>query len=192
MSSNTYPSIHWEKFFAKFKDIDNIKIEDWGKNELIAYFCRKYKEHYNLDYTFKFNSSAPSKSYEIYNFSKLSSMLSSSGEILKDYIDWFFQEKIIAKKRRITSLAFLTDANVVNEYKFKKLAVGDKSVDRTTIISPQYLAIVKRYDDSLSKYGELAFIKKSIEAGNDDPKYKELLIELFKNGFDLGILDRVK
>lgn len=187
-----YPSIHWKKFFEKFIEIDNTNIDSWNAVHLIGYFCRKYKEYYNVDYTFKFNSS-PSKSYEIYNLNKLSSMLSSNPSILKDYVDWFFQEKIIAKKRRITSMAFLTEANIVNEYKFKKLLMSKQSViDRTTIIPPVYAAIIDKFGYKFTNYGHLSFLKRCVDAGNGEVGHKDMLNALAKAGLDLTALDKVK
>src|ERR1700722_273844 len=73
ISLNEYPSIHWKKFFDKFEDINLFPVGKWDLNNLIAYFCKKYKDYYKLDYTFKFNSTAPSKSYEVFQIRKLSS-----------------------------------------------------------------------------------------------------------------------
>jgi hypothetical protein len=192
ISIENYPSIHWKKFFENFSDIEMIKIDKWNTAHLIGYFCKKYKDQYGVDYTFRFNSTAPSKSYEVYNFLKLANMLSSSPNILKDYIDWFFIEKIIAKKRRITSMAFLTEANIVNEYKFKKLLMGAKSVDRTTVIPPIYAVIVQKYGLPFKNYGELAFVKRCIDTGNGADAHKAMLSELAKAGLDITMLDRVK
>lgn len=193
ISISAYPSVHWAKFFDKFAAVDIVPIGDWDTILLIAYFCKKYKTHYGTDYTFKFNSTAPTKSYEVYQFRKLSSMLSDNATILKDYIDWFFTEKIVARKRRITSMSFLTDANVVNEYKFKKLLMGKQvSIDRSTVIPPNYSAIIQKFGFNFTNYGELAFLKRAIDSGNGSESHKEMLVELSKSGLDVSVLDRVK
>ena len=194
ISLNEYPSVHWKKFFQLANKTDTIPVEEWNTTNLIGYFCKKYKDYYNLDYTFKFNSTAPTKSYEVFNFRKLSSMLSSEPNILKDYIDWFFQNKIVARKRRITSMAYLTDAITVNEYKFKKLLISKNiSIDRSTTLPPNYIEVITGFGQHISNYGELAFIKRCMDNGNaTDPKFKEMMDALRKAGLDTNSLDKVK
>lgn len=188
-----YPSIYWEKFFNKFLDINTLPIEQWNTANLIGYFCKKYKDYYGLDYTFKFNSNSPGKSYEVYLFNKLSNMLSSNPQILKDYIDWVFAIKIMAKKKRITSMAFLTDTNSVNDYKFNKLLFDkNKSIDRSTTIPPIYTNIINKYGFNITNYGELSFIKKCVDSGNGEQSYKTMLNELSGGGLDIAVLDKVK
>ena len=104
---NKYPNVHWEKFFAKFPDINTLDVKDWSATHMIAYFASKYSIHYGIDYTFRFNSTAPGKSYEVYQINKLASMLSAEPVILKDYIDWFFAKKILIKKKKIRFLSCL-------------------------------------------------------------------------------------
>lgn len=192
ISLNQAPSIHYKKFFDRFGEIDSVKIDDWEAVHIISYFCRKYEQHYNEKYAFRFNSSAPGKSYEVFQFRKLAMILSASPTILKDFIDWFFIEKIIARKRRITSMAFLTDVNTVNEYKNKKLLMGNRSVDRSTVIPPIYSATIQKYGFAFKNYGELSFLKRCIDAGNGSEEHKMMLNELAKLGLDIASLDRVK
>lgn len=190
---NEYPSAHYKKFFDKFATLDSSPIENWDTTLVIAYFCRKYEQQYGVKYSFRFNSTAPLKSYEVFQFRKLASMLSSNPIILKDYIDWWYETKIIAKKKRITSMAFLTEANIVNEYKFKKLLMGKSViVDRSTAIPPNYILIMQKHGFSFKNYGELSFAKKCVDSGNGNEKHKEMLNDLGKAGMDLSILDKVK
>lgn len=193
ISLNQYPSVHYKKFFDRFPEINSLKLDDWEGVHVIAYFCKKYKDYYNLDYTFKFNSTAPGKSYEVFQFRKLASMLSNSPNILKDYIDWFFETKIIARKRRITSMAFLTEANIVNEYKFKKMLLGKQTtIDRSTVIPPVYTVVIQKLGFAFKNYGELSFVKRCVDAGNGSEAHKTMLEELSKLGLDLSALDKVK
>ena len=184
-----FPSIHWEKFFLKFKDIETLPINEWKDAHLLGYFCYLYKNHYGTNYTFKFNSTSPSKSFEIFKLHALMHMISSDPAIIKNYFDWFFDKKIILKKRRITSLSFIVESNSANEYKLKVLAM-DKgvSIGRTTILPPQFLSIVERLKVLDCKtYGDLAFISK-MELTSE---YDKLLNELKLAGLDLSILDKV-
>ena len=193
ISLSAQPSIHYEKFFAKFSDIEILPIEKWDTTLIVAYFCKLYRQHYNTDYTFRYNNSAPSKSYEVFQMRKLASMLSANPIILKGYIDWFFATKIVLKKKRITSMAFLTDANTVNEYKFSNLLMGKQViVDRNTVIPSIYGSIVNDHGFAFTNYGELSFIKRCVSAGNAEPNHKTMLNALQKAGMDLSILDKVK
>jgi hypothetical protein len=193
ISLNQYPSIYYKKFFDKFSEIDVLSVDDWQGVHIISYFCKRYEQYYGVKYSFKFNSTAPNKSYEVFQFRKLASMLSASPNILKDYIDYFFETKIMVRKKRITSMAYLTDANIVNDYKFKKLLIGKQvSIDRSTIIPPTYTVIIQKYGLNFSNYGELSFLKKCIDAGNGKPEYNDMLNELSKLGLDVSMLDRVK
>lgn len=193
ISLNEYPSVHYKKFFARFPEIETTELKDWEGVHIIAYFCKKYEEHYGVKYSFRFNSTAPTKSYEVFQIRKLASMLSASPNILKDYIDWFFQEKIIIRKKRITSMAFLTEFGVVNEYKFKKLLMGKQvSIDRATIVPPNYVAIIQKHGFNFTNYGELSFVKRCIDSGNGSQAHKDMLGELGKEGMDVSVLDRVK
>ena len=189
-----YPNIHWEKFFGKFIDIETLNVKDWNATHLIAYFAKKYKAHYGMDYTFRFNSTAPGKSYEVFQINKLASMLSADPTILVAYIDWFFAKKILIRKKKITSMSFLTDANTVNDYKNNHLMINkNSSIDRSTILPPNYTEVVRKFSNSISTYGDLSFVVKCMENGNaTDDKYKEMLEELGKEGLNIGALDRVK
>lgn len=193
ISLKEYPSIHYAKFFSKFANIDTLPIEKWDLTLILAYFCKRYKEHYSIDYTFKFDNTSPSKSYEVYQTKKLASMLSSDPLILKDYIDHFFTTKIIAKKRRITSMAYLVNINIINEYKFDKLFVNkENQIDRTTKLPLSYIDIIKKYNCNFTIYGELSFLKRCIDAGNAEQNHIDMFNDLAKEGMDMSILDRVK
>lgn len=184
----------YQKFFAKFKDIETLKIEDWGVPQILGYFCKRYKIYYNMPYTFRFNDTAPSKAYESYQIKKLSQMLSSDPKILKDYIDWIFDTKIIARKKKLTALGYLTTVELVNEYKFLflfKKQLGP--INRSTELSLKTLEVIKSVELSLKTYGDLAFIKKIIDTNNNvDDKYKKLFDMLRVDGFDIDGLDRIK
>jgi hypothetical protein len=187
------PSPAYAKFFAKFSEIDSLPVNEWKINHLLAFFCKLYKTHYTIDYTFRLDNKAPSKSYEVFQMNRLAKMLSKQPSILKDYIEWFFADKLIAKKKRITSLALMTEIGIVNEYKFKFLLNTSKSsIDRTSKLPVNILSIVEKFDDSIKTYGELAFAKLYADSNPTDAKYAEVFSQLAASGFDLKILERIK
>ncbi len=193
-STNQLPSIFWKKFFDRFQEIETKQIPEWGLVHLIGYFCKLYKNHYNMDYTFKFNAS-PSKCYEVFQLKKVASMISSDPVILKDYIDWVFRVKVLERKKRISVIGYLASLEMINEFKFKHMSGNTQAViDRATALNDQYILLAKEEGVDISTYGELAFIKSMLSSDLDIDtmtKYNNIFLKLSNNGFDKSILDRI-
>ena len=184
--SKNAPDIFWQKFFAKFSDIDILPTKEWKDVHIIAYFCKKYKTQYNIDYTFKFNAS-PSKCYENYNLKKVVSMLSSDPEILKQYIDWVFEEKVIQRKKRITVIGFLASVDMIAEFKFKYLT-NNFAMDRAYPLPDNIKEIVIRSGFTAETYGDLAFLRSMFQDSNLVALWERLESE----NFDLSVLAKIK
>lgn len=154
------PNDNYRKLFEKFKEIESIEISKWKTPHVLGYFCKKYKDLYNTDYQFKFNSPTPSKCFEIFQVKKLASMLSSKPEILKEYIDWVYINKAVKAKRRLTSISFMTIEDIVNDYKINILLAGKQSrtIDRASELPENYKKILKENNIGANTYGDLAFI----------------------------------
>jgi len=153
------PNNAYEKFFCRFDNINNKEVKTWKAPELIGYFIKKYYDQYKTKYKFKFNSPVPSKCFEVFQIKKLASMLSSDPEILKDYIDWVYENRVIKAKRRLTSISFMTVEGIVNEYKFKVLlAQPDNKIDRTTPLPDKYKNVFVGKGFDVSTYGDIAFL----------------------------------
>jgi hypothetical protein len=185
------PNEKYAKFFAKFAEIDTLPIEQWRTPHLLAYFCRKYKETYHVDYAWKFNNPTPSKCFECWQMNTLAAKLSANPQILKDYIDWAYQNIVPQAKRRLTSISFMTKDEVVNPYKVNVLLGGKKSpnVDRSTPLSANYQAILKvSADTSITTYGDLAFISQMEPVPSAVAAAIEKIVEM---GFDMEILKRI-
>lgn len=187
-----YPSIHWKKFFDRGNEIETKNVKEWDATLIIFYFCKCYKEKYNIDYSFRFDKS-PSKSYEVWQIKTISNCLSSDPQILKDYVDWFWEVKIPTRKEKIRTMNFFSNIDTINEYKFKKLLAGQsKSIDRSTEIPIHYKEIIHQYSNSINNYGDLSFAKMCINNGSEDTQIKEMFLRLKEAGMDLSMLDRVK
>ncbi len=183
------PNEKYKKFFDKFLEIDSLEVKDWKAAHLIGYFCKKYQDYYNIKYTFKFNNPLPSKCFEVFQMSRIGLLLSSSPNIIKEYIDWVFENKIPLTKRRITSISFLTNEQALNEYKMKLLSVSKKSdnISRATLLPEQYKSIFQNLNIFINTYGDLSFL-------NHAEKTDELIDafnKLTQLGFDKNILDKV-
>lgn len=185
-----YPNEQYKKFFDKFKEIETIDVAEWKPVHILSYFCKKYKDQYKIDYKFKFNSPSPTKCFEVFQVKKLAMTLTSNPALLKEYINWIFENKVVKAKRRLTSISFMTAEGIVNEYKLNVL-LADKqnlNVDRSTPLPEKYKSIFKEYGTNINTYGELAFISQM------DPLSSELSLAINKieeMGFNKELLSRI-
>lgn len=184
------PNKKYEKFFDKFKEIDTLDISEWRIVHLLGYFCKKYKEAYNMDYPWKFNNESPNKCFEVWQANTLSAKLSANPKILKEYIDWVYLTKVVQAKRRLTSISFMTHDTIVNEYKFNVLLVGKKdlNVDRSTNLPDTYKKIFQSAGVKLETYGDLAFLSQMSEK---TPEISDAFTQIVEWGFDQEILERI-
>jgi hypothetical protein len=188
----TIPNEKWEKFFNKFQEIETLPVEQWKVAHLLGYFVKSYQNIFGVPYSFKFNHPTPSKSYEVFRINSLASKLSAKPHILKGYIDWIFQEKVIKGKRRFTSLSFLTDDEKVNFYKIQVLlAKKPATFTRSTPLPIEYQSLILDRCpeiDNITTYGDLAFAD---QAYDGEERWGTLMMELEAMGFDPSILDEV-
>ncbi len=185
---NSYPNNNYKKFFDKFLEIETLDISAWGTTHVLAYFCKKYKEQYQTAYIFKFNTPAPSKCFEVFQIKRLSMVLSSKPSILKKYIDWVFENKVIKAKRKLTSVSFLNNEQSVVEYKTLLLAsAGQATVSRSTDLPLNYQSILQEVGLFASTYGDLAFLAQMDETLES----KQAFAKLSNLGFDKEILVKI-
>ncbi len=192
------PNIHWKKFFNKFSEIDTVPVKEWKPVHLLAYFCKLYKNAYQIDYTFKFNTSSPSKSFEVFQINKIGSILSSDPEILVKYIDWVFQTRVKEAKKKLTSISFLSAEGLVSD--FKKVYLSNKvvqpksSINRNSPLPENVVLLLEKL--GLKTYGDLSFIYQSVKLGSMKKEFSEdfyLILERMKDiGFDISILEEIK
>lgn len=191
-----YPNPKWAKFFEKFSEIDTLPLAQWKPVHLLAYFCKKYEDHYQTKYQFKFNSPNPTNCFEIFQIKRLAMILSTNPEVLKPYIDWVYQIKVEKGKRRLTSISFMTHEGLVNDYKVNVLLSGKSrvSVDRSSLL-PADLRSAFQNIGPINTYGDLTFLYQSYKAGSLDQSLASKFDEIFQtaqqNGFDVSILDRI-
>jgi hypothetical protein len=185
-----YPNEQYKKFFDKFAEIDTLDVTQWKPVHILAYFCKKYKEQYDVPYQFKFNSPSPAKCFEVFQVKKLSAQLTANPGLLKEYIDWIYFNKVVKAKRRLTSISFMTNEGVTHEYKMNVLLAGKKNlnVDRSTPIPDKYKEIFTNLQLHIHTYGELAFVSQM------DPMPEEVAValdHLGQLGFDTEVLKRI-
>lgn len=180
------PNEKYAKFFSTFNEIDSLPVSNWKPSHILGYFCKKYKEHYQTDYKFKFNNPAPSKCFEVFQIKKLAQMLSSNPTILKEYIDWIYLNKVVKAKRKLTSISFMTVEGVVNEYKVRYLLSPTQNISRSTLLPEKYQSLFHSKGFTISTYGDLAFL-----AQMDDSQVVSCLQEAESLGLDKSVLSRI-
>ncbi len=184
------PNKKYEQFFAKFSEIDTLELDQWKTVHMLAYFCKKYEDHYKSKFQFKYNSPNPSSCYEVFQIKKLASLISSNPKILKEYIDWVYKTRVVEAKRKLTSVSFLTVEGLVIEYKTKYLFADKKDlhVSRSTPLPTEYRAIFAQAGVTVQTYGDLTFIHQMDDKSVELSAAFDKIVEI---GFDLEILSRV-
>lgn len=191
------PNEKYEKFFAKFAEVDTLEIAQWKVAHLLGYFCRKWKDHYGTDYHWKYNNQNPNKCFEVWQMSTLVAKLSANPKILKEYIDWVFTN-IVPKKSKLRSISFMTNDDVVIPYKMNVLLSDKKDlhVDRSTPLPTSYQDILKNsfLNTDIKTYGDLAFLHSMhcYDPGAERyPEWMEVMQKLIDLGMDPQIMSRI-
>jgi hypothetical protein len=180
----------WQKFLAKFKEIDNLPIAEWKEPHVLGYFCQRFETYYEQKFALSFRG-APSKCNEIYMIKKTMAMLNTTDmSVIRSYIDWIFDQKIIPGKIKIRSIGFLTTpgfGNEFNQYRAKK-----EKIIKSTELPARYRKVADDLDLPVATYGDLAFIKMALEQSPDSDArapYKILFHDLIALGFEPTILN---
>lgn len=155
------PNDKYAKFFAKFAEVETLDVTQWKVAHILGYFCKKYKQTYGLDYSWKFNNQSPTKCFEVWQMNTLAAKLSQNPKILRDYIDWVFVNYVPKTKARFRSVSFITKDEITQDYKMNVLLAGQKNlqVDRSTSLPSIYADILREVAGiNISTYGDLAFV----------------------------------
>lgn len=185
------PNPKYEKFFAKFSEIETLPITEWKIAHLLGYFVKQYKKQYGIEYSWKFNTPSPVKCFEVWQIKALSSKLSSNPKILKEYIDWVYNTIVPNIKAKFRSISFITKDEIVNDYKMNVLLASQTgaNVSRATLLPINYADILEANGySSVKSYGDLAFLVQIV------PMPEQLNIafqKLAEHGFDKSILNRI-
>lgn len=185
------PNDKYKKFFEKFAEIDTLDVTQWKVAHILGYFCKKYKQTYGIDYSWKFNNQSPTKSFEVWQANTLAAKLSANPKILRDYIDWVYENYVPKTKARFRSVSFITKDEIVQDYKLNVLLAGQKNlqVDRSTTLPSNYCDVLKEVAGiNVSTYGDLAFISQMDPMPENIAKAMEKLAEF---GLDKEVLKRI-
>lgn len=185
------PNDKYKKFFEKFAEIETLDVSQWKVAHILGYFCKKYKQTYGIDYSWKFNNQSPTKSFEVWQANTLAAKLSANPKILRDYIDWVYTNYVPKTKARFRSVSFITKDEIVQDYKMNVLLAGQKNlqVDRSTQLPPNYIEVMKEIGGvNVTTYGDLAFLSHMDPMPDNIAKAMEKLAEF---GLDKEVLKRI-
>jgi len=134
----------WQKFFRRFSEIETLPIGEWKPLHHIAHFSLRYHKHYGKRFSFSVIG-APSSSKEVYLIKRVAATLgTSNSKILKEYIDWVFDNKLANSKRKIRSIGFFANTDFCNEF---KLYLSEKNrIYRHTELPNEYKKIAESLD----------------------------------------------
>lgn len=187
----TIPNEKWKKFFDKFTEIETLDVAQWKVAHILSYFCKKYKQTYGTDYSWKFNNQSPTKCFEVWQINTLAAKLSQNPKILRDYIDWVYRIHVPKTKAKFRSVSFITKDETVQDYKMNVLLAGQKNlqVDRSTQLPTIFADVLKEIAGlNITTYGDLAFICQM------DPIPEKISLAIDKMvevGLDVEVLRRI-
>jgi len=179
-----YLSKPWQKFFSRFNDIETLKIVQWSEVHLLGYICKRYKDFFGTSFAISVKG-APSKCSEIYQIRQIMATLQTSDtKIIKDYIDYIFDKKIILNKVKLKKIGFFITQGFATEFYLDRKQKN--IIKRSTPLPQEYLNVAQELNIEANTYGDLAFIKMS-----NNVAYNNLFEKLKSIGFDLSILDNL-
>lgn len=180
-----YLSKPWHTFFKKFKQIETLEVHEWKLLHFLAYFEKRFREAFNKNYSYTYYK-CPSKCTEMVLIKQLFAMLcTTSNKMVKDYIDWIFDKKIIPGNIKIKSISFLKTNGFGNEFRQNK--AEREKIRRSTELPGYYVNVVNEFNLPVATFGDLAFIKMALNkdsGGSTRQQYKMLFDKLYAVGFE--------
>lgn len=183
----------WQKFFKRFAEVETLPVSEWKHVHLLAHFADRFAQHYKKKFAFSVKG-APSKSTEVYMIKRISGMLGTTNpRLVKTYIDWIFDNKIIGTSKKIRSLGFLANTKFCNEFHLAWTEMN--KIKRTTQLPENYRNIAKELSIPVRTFGDLEFAKQIVDSDPEDEEtqiYHTLFHELYKVGFEFDMLKELK
>lgn len=187
-------SKHWQKFLLKFNETSSLDPSEWKEVHLLSYFCEMFEKSFSQKYSLSFKTTAPTKCPEINVIKRVAATLNTTdSSLIKEYILWVFEKKIIPAKTRIRSINYLLTAGYGNEF-FQYWEDKNKVV-KSTPLPAEYQQVADTLNVPVFTYGDLAFAQMALESSPDDESrapYKTLFHTLNVLGFQLSVLERLK
>lgn len=141
----------WVKWHSEYSGMwkDPVACAD-VKNSvvcLLGFFCARYKESYDIEYNLSLNSNGLFRGPESTFIRRILAFFDSDYARASEYIDWVFKTKIEGRKKRITSLSYLTTQEFVQHFKFD--SAKRSLVTRSTKLPEKMVEWVKQKTPAL-------------------------------------------
>jgi hypothetical protein len=148
----------YDKFLVKINEFQNLDVSLWNSNHLLGYYCSKYKEYYKIDYQFKYDKN-PSQSHELKMIGILKLIISSEPQVIKDYIDFYFETRVKNSKRKL-SIASLRAEFLLEKFKntYQIKQSSQNIIPRATQLPNNVLGIMLKNKLQARTYGDLVFL----------------------------------
>jgi len=163
--------INWHRTYSSFY-LDDTR---WDNKQdhmvcLLGYFVARYKQHYNVDFSLSLNENGLFRGQEITILRRIYQTFSGDAVAAKHYINWFFEEQVQRRKKRLTSISVLATPALLNEYKLH--LNKQRVVTRDRKIPPGMIRWINDFTPglmehvSIQDYGDLNLLLKHYKTGH--------------------------
>jgi hypothetical protein len=146
--------IKWEKQYK------NMWQEDahWSevKNNVVVilgYFCHKFRTQYKSEFNLSYTDSGLFRGTEAIFVRRLLAMFSGSTLQVKEYLDWYFDYKVVQQGKKLVSMTALVAPAVVGLYKHQ--AAKKNVITRSTPLPEKMISWVKEHIPTLTEKSDL-------------------------------------
>lgn len=188
--------LDWVRWEEKYKSMWQDEAA-WDRTAdavvvLLGYFCSVYEKAYNIPYQLSLNPNGLFRGPEATFIRRLLSAFSSNTRQVRHYIDWVFAYKVVEKKKKITSLSFLTVPNTIQLFRFQQEKANQISRN-TKLPAPMLKWISLNAPTVLQKaqlddFGDLALLLEHYKGGNLNND--EDMVKLIQQLYHKKIVDR--
>lgn len=181
----------WQKFFQKFEEAETIKASTWKEVHALGYICNRFEKLHEQKFAVTIKN-APTKSPDIYMVKRVMAMLNTTDmRVMKEYIDWVYDNRIVPKKVHFKKIGYFATSEFVNDFLFQRKKA--KQISRTMEVPENYKEIASQFGIDINTYGDLAFLKLSVDRGSDKTgTHSVLLGNLEALGLDINQLKELK
>lgn len=183
----------WETFFKKLSLHKELPIEDWKEYQLLGYLVSRLEVYLQRKFAFSLTGQ-PAKCSEMFFIKKIIYSLDTKDpEIVKSYIDWVFDKKIIPNKVKLRTVGYFHNSSFANQFLDQNKKINQ--ITRTTILPEEYKTIVNFFKAPAETFGDLAFVKKIIDSNPEDEDsvtFKKMFANLISIGFKEECLKDLK